>query len=100
MARKIEVIVYRVDAEPVVEEHEDTLESWQSIVGGYIELVPLPDGLLLLCNEEGKLDGLRYNRTVPDIDDILGDFFVCRSDGDEFASVQPGDLATLNRLIL
>ena len=32
-----------------------SLKELQEAVGGYIELVPLNDGKLLVCDEEGKL---------------------------------------------
>ena len=38
-----------------------TLRELQVLVGGLIEVVYLPDGKLLILNEEGKLDGLAYN---------------------------------------
>lgn len=39
-----------------------TLEYMQKVVGGYIEIVPLQDGRLLVCNEEGKIQGLPENK--------------------------------------
>ena len=38
-----------------------TLEEMQAWVGGYVQMVPLPDGRELWCNEEGKIDGLPVN---------------------------------------
>lgn len=38
-----------------------TLEELQGLVSGYIELVSLGDGSLLVINEEGKLQGFAYN---------------------------------------
>lgn len=47
-------------SEGMLEERDidNTLEAMQEIVGGYIEVVPLSDRLLVVCNEEGKLMGL------------------------------------------
>lgn len=39
----------------------DTLESYQSLVGGYIETVTLASDLVLVCNEEGLLLDLPSN---------------------------------------
>ena len=37
----------------------DTLEAMQEIVGGYIQAVyPFEEPVALICNEEGKLNGL------------------------------------------
>ena len=51
---------------PRIEEIEPTLRNLQSIVGGYIEIVPaeLGDSALVICNEEGKIDNLPPNRFV------------------------------------
>ncbi len=38
-----------------------SLEELQGFVGGYIEVVSLGNGSLLVINEEGKLERLAYN---------------------------------------
>lgn len=58
----IRVLVCRTDQEPVVKEVPDTLDAMQAIVGGYIECVPLGEGVNLWCNEEGMITGLPPNR--------------------------------------
>lgn len=40
---------------------EDILEKLQELVAGFIECVPLSGDLTLVCNEEGKLLGLKPN---------------------------------------
>lgn len=99
MSTEISVIVYRVGAKPVIEAHVDTLESWQAIVGGDIEYVALSDSLALICNEEGKIANLPYNRTAEGVDDIMGNFFVCRTADGDFTSVEPSDLEEVKSLI-
>ena len=48
---------------PVIMEIEGSLASMQSLVGGRIQAVfPFPEEVALICNEEGKLMGLPYNR--------------------------------------
>lgn len=52
--------IIRVDG--TTEELEDTsLKGMQAAVGGYIEYVPLPDGRVMYCDEEGKLKGKEVN---------------------------------------
>lgn len=41
-----------------------TLDELQKFVGGYIELVPLPEGMVLVVNEEGLLRSLPKNDTA------------------------------------
>lgn len=67
-------------------EAENELEALQNIVGGYIEVIPLTSDLVLICNEEGKLKGLKPNRWITG-DVIHGDFFICGTSGDEFCDV-------------
>ena len=69
------------------------LEAMQSMVGGYIERWCLQghglDGLDLIIDEEGKLKEKSYNPKATILsmilmhdDCIVGDAFVCGSDGD------------------
>ncbi|MDD3227781.1 MAG: DUF3846 domain-containing protein [Oscillospiraceae bacterium] len=63
------------------------LASLQAKVGGLIECVYLEDGAVLVCNEEGKLNGMEMNRRLGD-DIICGPFFLVRNDGNgDFASL-------------
>ena len=62
-----------------------SLESYQKIVGGMIEaFYPFEEPVCIVCNEEGKLDGLPLNRAVyadstrrEMLDIIAGTCFVC-----------------------
>lgn len=64
-----------------------SLEELQTVVGGYIEIVYLDDGEIMVVNEEGKLNGLSVNGvatsyllTHSDCNDIIvGDVIVCDS---------------------
>ena len=80
------------------------LESLQKLVDGYIEVVHLPGGLVLVCNEEGMLRRLPVHHAVAIGDGrympIHGDFFVCRSEGSEFASISGEDIGKLAALII
>jgi hypothetical protein len=46
---------------------EPTLEQAQSLVGGYVEKITLPNGDALLINEEGLLKKLELNITATDL---------------------------------
>ena len=60
----------------------DDLQSMQSVVGGYIQAVyPYEEPVALICNEDGKLDGLPLNRALRDSDGdiydiVAGNFFI------------------------
>ena len=46
-------------------EIDDTLEAMQKVVGGDIEkYMPFDDDVAIICNEEGKVNGLPPNRAV------------------------------------
>lgn len=78
-------------------ELDGSLQSMQDFVGGNIQAVyPFTDPVAIVCNDEGKLLGLGYNRALRDDDgniyDILcGPFFVCGLGEENFASL-PEDL--------
>ena len=60
----------------------DDLRSMQTAVGGYIQAVyPYEEPVALICNEDGKLDGLPFNRALRDSDGdiydiVAGKFFI------------------------
>jgi hypothetical protein len=64
-----------------------TLAEAQGLVGGLIEVFPLGDDRIMVCNEEGKLEQLPVNveatiifrRTYGPIDTIVGDVVICRN---------------------
>ena len=70
----------------------NTLEAFQSAVGGYIETLGLDGGAVLVCNEEGKLRGLPANRRVGG-DTIAGTFLIAGSADGEFCSLSEEDAA-------
>ena len=79
---------------PVTEEINGDLKSMQEIVGGYIQAIyPFEEPVALLCNEEAKLLGLPYNRTLSmegqPYDIVCGTFFLCNAppDSESFESL-------------
>ena len=64
-------------------EFENTLEDKQLLVGGYIECVypEKDDGVVFICNEEGKINGMKYNRDIG-YDIIYGPFIIIGDDYD------------------
>jgi hypothetical protein len=74
---------------PYEKEIDGSLASMQAVVGGLIQLLyPFDDPeLALICNDEGKILGLPYNRALRDEDGriydvVAGTFFLCRAPAD------------------
>ncbi len=74
----------------------NTQEAFQTAVGGDIEAVGLDSGVVLICNEEGKLMGLPANRQVGG-DTIAGTFLIAGSADGEFCSLSDEDTARYAR---
>lgn len=53
----------QIEVAPVKGE-QFTLKELQDIVGGYIQLLYLPHGSIMVINEEGKVHGLPYNEVA------------------------------------
>ena len=60
----MKVIIVKPFTNPYVATIKGDLRSMQEIVGGYIEVIYPFDNpeIALICNEEGKLEGLTPNR--------------------------------------
>lgn len=69
-----------------VREIDNNLAALQALVGGCIEVVPLSGGLLLICNEEGKLAGLPVSMFYGQ-DPIAGPAIICRDVGEDLGSL-------------
>lgn len=95
---KIRVLVYRPEQPSKVEEHGRDLEAQQALVEGYIESVPLGEGIFMTCNEEGKLKGLAPNFVLPG-DLIVGTVFFHRVEEAESASLSDEDITRIRRKI-
>ena len=71
---------------------DSTLEGMQKLVNGWIEAVyPFEEEVCIICNEEGKLNGMPLNRALRcegQITDIIaGPCFICTCDKEDFGSL-------------
>ena len=72
----------------------NTLEALQNLVGGYIEVLPLKDNLVMIVDEEGKIKDKKYNELATTIlrhyvktqDFIMGHALLVCTDGEEFSN--------------
>ena len=72
----------------------NTLEELQAAVGGYIETVTFASNAVVICNEEGRLQGLPHNCTFLGVD-FVGPILIVGRAGDEFADLTPGAMRML-----
>ena len=89
------MLVVEPDKNPYVKEIPSSLESLQHEVGGSIQAVyPFEESVAIICNEEGKLEGLPLNRALRDengeiYDIVAGTFLVTGLTDDSFGSLSP-----------
>ena len=86
----LKIILVEPMKKPRVVEIDNTLESLQETVGGHLQAIFPWDGIALVCNEEGKLNGSLPNRLLEDFDVIYGTFFLCGCGAEDFASIPEG----------
>ena len=100
-AGKLSVLLVEPNKYPKMIEIDDTLEAMQAVVEGDIEeYMPFEDEVAIICNEEGKVQGLPPNRAIygessREMQDIIcGKFFIAYApfDSEKFQSLPP-DLA-------
>ena len=77
----LRIVLKKVGKIPEIMNIENTLEAKQELVGGLIEIATVTDEILLVCNEEGKLENLLPNLMF-DFDYIAGDCFFVGDDYD------------------
>ena len=65
---------------------DNTLEASQQEVEGYIEVITLPYGAALICNEEGRLHHLMYNCVVFGVK-FVGTVLIVGTKGEKFCDV-------------
>ena len=93
MSEKIKVLAVEPMQEPYVKEIDAGLKSLQKEVGGTIQaLYPFEEEAAVICNDEGKTNGMELNRALRDdngrvYDIIAGPFLICGFDGDRFGSL-------------
>jgi Domain of unknown function (DUF3846) len=86
----IDVMVFEPGKTGELRTIDDSLESMQKIVGGYIELSVISFHLAVICNEDGLALRLPANRWG-----FVGTFFVVRLKGSEYVSLTETDKISL-----
>ncbi|MFR0898133.1 MAG: DUF3846 domain-containing protein [Anaerobutyricum sp.] len=89
----MKILAVRTGEPPEIIDIEHSLDAESEFVGGYIQTIFLSHTAILVCNDDGKIIGLKPNRVIPG-DFIAGDFFVVGFDGrDDFCDISDSDAA-------
>lgn len=75
------------------------LHEMQDVVGGLIQAIyPFREKVAVVCNEEGILLGMPFNRSVPGgYGGVFGPFFVCGIGAEDFCSLTPEQIKTYKK---
>ena len=86
------ILIIEPGKRPREAEIPHTLESLQSVVGGYIQAIyPWEDRVAVVCDEEGLLKHAPFNRLVAPGNPVFGTFFICGLGEDDFTDL-PQDM--------
>ena len=84
----MKILIVEPGKHPRAAEIPHTLEQMQQTVGGYIQAVfPWDDPVTLVCDEEGLLKQLEFNRIVAPEVAIFGTFFLCGLGEEDFSDL-------------
>lgn len=84
----MKILVVEPGKHPYEKEIEGTLKEMQEIVGGTIQAVyPFPEEVGVVCNDEGLLLQMPFNRKIDEECYIFGTFFLCGLGAEDFTSL-------------
>ena len=101
---KMTVLVVEPQMQPYIKEIDPGLKFLQNEVGGLIQAVyPFEEPVAIICNEEGKLNGLPLNRALRDDDGhmydiIAGTFLVVGLGEEDFCSLNEQHIKQFSKL--
>lgn len=96
--KKIRILYKPIGRKPKEMYIENTLEAKQKLVSGLIECVNYDNDKVLICNEEGKVNGLYPNIVIPG-DIINGNLFITGDDYEnaDFKSLTQEQIENIKR---
>lgn len=89
----MKILCIEPEKAPEIVEIDSGLTALQKAVGGYIEAVyPWEDPVAIVCNDDGKFNGMRPNRAIYDADGeimdiIAGTFLIVGLGDDDFCGL-------------
>ena len=95
---RIRVLVKEPGRRPRQLEIPNTMEAFQWLVSGFFETIPFDDKSVLICNEEGKIKGLRENFRIWN-DIIVGTVVLAGAEGEDFTDVPEASEETFRQIL-
>ena len=82
------------------EKELNSLMEMQAAVGGPIqEIYPFEERVGIVCNDEGLISGMEFNRSVPGgYQGVFGPFFICGLRDEDFCSLTPEQIKTYKQM--
>jgi len=92
--KSIRVLTCKIGEMPRIEIVENSLTNLQEFVGGYIELAYV-EGVMMIINEEGKLQNLKPNFILSSWDVVVGNVLFTGNANENFASISDDEILTV-----
>lgn len=100
----MEALYIEVGKCPRKVEIDGSLKSMQKLVGGFIECAYYFPDVVLVCNGEGMIQGMPFNRVIQKdgqaLAAICGNFFLCEADGDNLISISEQNAEKYTKIFL
>lgn len=86
----IRVLIKPVGEAAYLTRIDNTLNELQSIVGGYIEALTIAKDMVIICNEEGRINGSLFNTSICG-EQLFGTIIICGVSNEGFADIPVND---------
>lgn len=102
--KKIKVVLLEPGKLARIVEIGTSLEDLQKVVDGMIEAYyPFEEQVCIVCNDEGKINGMLPNRSVKNEDGVMVDFicgpaFICDCRGESFDSLSDEQIGRYSKM--
>ena len=102
--KKIKVVLLEPGKLARIAEIGTSLEDLQKVVDGLIEAYyPFEEQVCIVCNDEGKINGMLPNRSVKNEDGVMVDFicgpaFICDCRGESFDSLSDEQIGRYSKM--
>lgn len=82
------------------EKELNSLTEMQAAVGGPIQAIyPFEERVGIVCNDEGLISGMEFNRSVPGgYQGVFGPFFICGLGNEDFCSLTREQIKTYKQM--